>query len=274
MRPIGISEVTRRIMEKCISWVLRKDIQQTAGPLQAATGLQGDAEAAIHSMKLIFEQDSTDGVILADASNAFNSLNRKAALHNIRTICPEFSTVLINTYRIPVCMFIQGGEEILSLEGTTQGDNLAMPFYALGISILLERLKLISPTTSQVSLADDITGARKILDLRIWWDTIISEGKKFGYYVNQSKSWFIIKNPNNLDHTQNIFKDTGIKITCEEKRHLGAVIGSEDLKSAYVREKITNWTQEIIKLTEYSKHNRMLHTQSFAEEFSINTHTS
>ena len=172
MHSIGIGEVTRQIVEKCISWVLHKDIEQAVGPLQAATGLQGGAEAAIHSMKLIFEQDSTDGVILVDASNAFNSLNRKAALHNIRAICPKFSAVFINTYRLPVRMFIQGGEEILPAEGTTRGDNLAMSFYALGTSILLDRLKLISPTTSQVSLADDITGARKILDLRIWCDTI------------------------------------------------------------------------------------------------------
>ena len=87
-------------------------------------------------MKLIFEQDSTDGVILIDASNAFNSLNRKAALHNIQIICPEFSTVLINTYQLTVLMFIQVGEEILSVEDTTQGDILAMSFYALGASIL------------------------------------------------------------------------------------------------------------------------------------------
>ena len=117
-----------------------------------------------------------------------------------------------------------------------------MSCYALGTSIPLDSLKLISPTKSQVSLADDITDAGKILDLRIWWDTIISEGEKFGYYVNESKSWLIIKNPNHLDHAQNIFKDTGIKITCEGKRHLSAVIGSEDFKSEYVREKITNWT--------------------------------
>ena len=158
-----------------------KDIQQAAGPLQAATSLQGGAEAAIHSVKLIFEQDSTDGVIFVGASNAFNSLNRKAALHNIQIICPKFSTVLTNTYRLPMCIFIQSGAEILSVEGSTQVDNIAISFYALGTSILLDRLKLISPTTSQVSLADDIIGAGKVLNLRIWWDTIISEGKKFGY---------------------------------------------------------------------------------------------
>ena len=87
-------------------------------------------------------------------------------------------------------------------------------------------MKLTSPTASEVSLADDIIGAGKILDLRIWWDTIISQGKKFGHYVNESKRWLIIKNPDHLDYANNIFKDTGIKFTCEGKRHLGAVIDS------------------------------------------------
>ena len=72
------------------SWVLRKGIQQAVGPLQTATGLQGGAETAIHSMKLTLEQESTGGVLLVDASNTFNSLNRKAALHKIQIICPEF----------------------------------------------------------------------------------------------------------------------------------------------------------------------------------------
>ena len=87
-------------------------------------------------------------------------------------------------------------------------------------------MKLTPPTASEVSLADDITGAGKILDLRIWREPIISQGKKFGHYVNESKRWLIIKNPNHLDHANNIFKDTGIKFTCEGKRHLGAVIDS------------------------------------------------
>ena len=91
----------RRIIGKCIGWVVKKDIQDVAGPLQMATGLQSGVEAAIHSMKEIFDDEQTDEVILADASNAFNSLNRNAVLHNVQILCPQFSTIVINTYRLP-----------------------------------------------------------------------------------------------------------------------------------------------------------------------------
>ena len=50
-------------------------------------------------MREIFNDEQTEAVILVDASNAFNSLNRQVALHNIRIICPAFSPILINTYR-------------------------------------------------------------------------------------------------------------------------------------------------------------------------------
>ena len=37
-----------------------------------------------------------EAVLLIDANNAFNSLNREAALHNIQILCPSFATILIN----------------------------------------------------------------------------------------------------------------------------------------------------------------------------------
>ena len=142
---------------KIISWVLRTNIQRAAGPLQTKTELQGGEEAAPHSMRQIFEQEDTDGVILVKRSNAFNSLNRNAALHNTRIICPEYSIVPISAYRSPVRMFILGKGELPSVENTTQGNNLAMSFYTLGTSILLDKLKVTSPTVRYFSLADDIT---------------------------------------------------------------------------------------------------------------------
>ena len=84
-------------------------MQAAAGPLQVSAGVKGGAEAAIHAMKNIFELEATDAVILVDAANAFNSLNRAVSLHNMRYLCPPFATVLINTYRIPTRLFITGG---------------------------------------------------------------------------------------------------------------------------------------------------------------------
>ena len=73
----------------------------------------------------------TEAILLIDASNAFNALNRKAALNNIRYTCPEFSNYLINLYRKDAELFIDKSNEIImSREGTTQGGPESMAFYA------------------------------------------------------------------------------------------------------------------------------------------------
>ena len=90
VRPVGVGEVIRRIIGKRIGRVVKKDIQEAVGPLQMETDLQSGAEAAIQSMKEIFDDKQTDVVILLDASIAFNSLNRNAALHNIQIFVHSF----------------------------------------------------------------------------------------------------------------------------------------------------------------------------------------
>ena len=103
VRPIGAGEVLRRIMEKAINWILKDDIQRSAGLLQTATGLKAEAEAAIYSTRRIFEDSSTEAVILVDVNIAFNSINRKVALHNIQVTFPSFGKILISIYPSPSC---------------------------------------------------------------------------------------------------------------------------------------------------------------------------
>ena len=43
----------------------------------------------IHTMRSIFQDSETKAVLVVDANNAFNSLNRKGALHNISIIAPQ-----------------------------------------------------------------------------------------------------------------------------------------------------------------------------------------
>ena len=159
IRPIGIGEVLRRIVGKAIAWDLKIDFKEAAGPIQVCAGHQAGAEAAIHAMQTIFQEENTEGVLLIDASNAFNSMNRAVTLHNIQIICPRASVTLINTYRNPARLFIAGGGEILSREGTTQGDPLAMPFYAVFTSLLITILRQKFDCIKQVWLADDASAA-------------------------------------------------------------------------------------------------------------------
>ena len=57
--------------------------------------------------------EENDAVILVDASNAFNFLNRKVALHSIQYTFPPLALILINTYRQPARLFISAGAELL-----------------------------------------------------------------------------------------------------------------------------------------------------------------
>ena len=57
----------------------------------------------------------------------------------------QFSAILINTNRIPVRMTVFWSKGTVSNEGITQGNNLAMSFYALGATTLLNYLVISSP---------------------------------------------------------------------------------------------------------------------------------
>ena len=253
VRPIGVGEVMRRIVGKTISWALSDDIQEAGGSLQVSTGLKGGAEAAIHAMKNIFELENTDGVILVDAENAFNKLNRQVALHNMQYICPSFATVLINTYRIPARLFIAGGGEIMSAEGTTQGDTLAMQFYGLSTNPLIQTLNYSITNVFQVWLADDATGAGQFHDLKEWWDKVSVEGRRYGYHVKPSKSWLIIKDESRLEEVETIFRNTTIQITTSGKRHLGAALGTEEFKTEYMSDKVDMWCKTLNSLVNIAK---------------------
>ena len=94
VRPIGIGEILRRLVGKVVVAHLREDIINAAGPLQTCAGLKAGIEASIHAMRAIFEEDGTEGILLVDAENAFNELNRSAALHNIQQLCPNTFSII------------------------------------------------------------------------------------------------------------------------------------------------------------------------------------
>ena len=105
-RPIGIGEVPRRIIGKAIMFIIKKDVMRAAGSTQLCAGQEAGIEAIIHAMIELFEADATDALLLVDAANAFNRLNRAVALHNIQFICPPLSMFLsIAIVSLPDCLW-------------------------------------------------------------------------------------------------------------------------------------------------------------------------
>ena len=189
---------------------------------------------------------------MVDAENAFNNLNRIAALHNIKELCPNFHRYLHNTYQLPAKMIIndQNGlnDDILSEEGSTQGDVPAMAMYAIGTKPLLDRLmNTVDPhLCKQVWYADDSSCGGKILEMRKWWDELNTVGKKYGYFPKPSKTIMIVKNPEMLQYAKEVFAGTEICIDVEGERHLGAVIGNLNFKEKYVEKKVVNYCDTAI----------------------------
>ncbi|KAL9984997.1 hypothetical protein ACROYT_G007348 [Oculina patagonica] len=214
---------------------------------------ESGSEAAVHAIHSIFEADETDAVLLIDASNAFNALNRAAALHNIRVLCPPIATYAINTYREPARLFIIGGKEIKSAEGTTQGDPLAMGIYAISLQPLITRLG-ISNDLKQCWFADDASGAGSLEDIKRWWDVLTEAGPDLGYYPNAKKCWLITK-PDKKDHAKAIFEGTAINISTQGQKHLGAALGSRAYLEEYVDGKVEEWVSQVVKLAEYDTSN-------------------
>ena len=185
VRPIGVCETVCRIIGKSILSTIKTDIQEAAGTLQLCAGQEAGCEAAIHAMQQIFKDEHTEAVLLVDASNAFNNLNRQAALHNIHILCPPLATILSSTYQADVQLFIDG-ETLYSREGTTHGDPLAMAMYGIGILPLIHQLTPMNG--KQVWYADDASAGGKISNLLNWWNAVCNKGPGYGYTVNPKKT--------------------------------------------------------------------------------------
>jgi len=112
------AKVCRRLIAKAVLCLNRKDVLQAAGPIQLCAGQPSGCEAAVHTMRT--HQIYAGTILQVDATNAFNCAVSFKKLVELITYCVD-SLLYID------------GDYILSQEGTTQRDSLAMPMHALGL---------------------------------------------------------------------------------------------------------------------------------------------
>ena len=92
IRPVGIGETWRRLLEKCLLRVTGQEAKAACGTEQLAGGLEAGIEGAIHSMRLLWEQHSQEeewGFLLIDTRNAFNEENRTIMIWDVQHACPS-----------------------------------------------------------------------------------------------------------------------------------------------------------------------------------------
>ena len=139
VRPIGICEVSRRIISKAVLYVIKGDIQDAAGSNQLCGGQVAGIEAAVHAVRQLKKWKVFCLLMQAMLLTASIELMRSLTFAAFVLLSPQFSLII---YQGCSELFLRK-DTLLSQEGTTQGDPLAMPFiiYALReeVSPVLQR---------------------------------------------------------------------------------------------------------------------------------------
>ena len=171
-------------------------------------------EIAAHSMHDIFGTNETKAVVVVNAENAFSSINTQVFLHNIKHICLPIAIFVCICYNIPTSLFVLGGNELLSHEGTTQGDPTVMTICGIVLAPLLKHLVTFYPDRDpkMIAFADDLTSAGRLSKLRSWWKFLLDVDPKYGYFPKPSKTLLIVKSGYESKAAE-IFDNTNIKIT-------------------------------------------------------------
>ena len=83
----------------------------------------------------------------------------------------------------------------------------------------------------------DLFGAGSIIGLQKNVGFYQNEGPKYGYFQEETKTWLIVK-PELFSEAKQFFSNTGLNITTEGRKHLGAAVGSASYKEDYVNRKV------------------------------------
>ena len=178
------------------------------------------------------------GVLMVDASSAFNSLNRTAMLLQARVLWPRCARFLFNTYHGWSMLVVRGSSEFLySKEGVTQGDPLSMFMYAIGTLPLIHSLRKPSCWT-RVWYADDASAGGCLSDIRDWFSLLCSRGPAYGHFPEPSKS-LVVVDEHFRSEAESLFQGLGVRIVSGH-RYLGGFIGDLNQKNTFVQMKVDN----------------------------------
>ena len=195
--------------------------------------------------------ESGYGLLLVDARNAFNELNRYNMLWEVYHRCPPLAKIAFNRYRHHSLCILRNemGEDptiIACKEGITQGCCLSMVCYGIALMPLAEWLREQVPGALQPWYADDVSGVGTASDNATVLQLLKEKGPYFGYYPEPDKSHYVCM-PQDEDAARAAFEAADIpKLNYgRSRRYLGGVYGDAAEKEEWVKKKVEKWVDSV-----------------------------
>ena len=112
-----------------------------------------------------------------------------------------------------------------------------MAIYAFSTLPLIDSVKQIGLT--QTGLGEDACGGSMLETIHSWWLRLVSEGPKYGYFVNPQKTWLLVKDQHQ-EKAKELFGDTGVSITSAGRPLLGSPIGKSTYQEEFVSRQVSD----------------------------------
>ena len=256
IRPIGIGDIIRRFIAKCVLLVAGLQATDACGSDQLCAGLKLGCEGAVHGINALWNDLSAGerhGFLLIDADNGFNEFSRIQMLWTCRHEWPQGARFAFNLYRHQSLLLVRdpGGKPfvLFSKEGCTQGCPLAMVLYALGTLPMIRKLKATHPSVFQPWYADDAGAMGKFEDILAMYKHMTDMGRNYGYIPNASKCILVVPDGRKEEADQffNQLHHLNFTITTGA-RYLGGFVGSKSACNDYVSAKVEGWIDGVERL--------------------------
>jgi hypothetical protein len=241
VRPMAVGDTLRRLV--CKLGLKCSKIEATAVlyPHQLGVGVQGEAEAIIHSVAAMMENLKDNDVILQiDFTNAFNLVSREKMMELIRIHLPILTNLVYYLYSRSSNLVI-GDVIIESCSGVQQGCPLAPLLFSLVLRELTEEIANLDINVNQWFLDDGHIvgkGSEVLKALEI----IEERGIILGLFLNLSKCVVLGK------HTDNFPEE--VKRSTAGLVVLGAPVGTSEFVENEVRKIVKKATDALLKSRE------------------------
>eukprot|EP00978_Attheya_sp_CCMP212_P024974 scaffold79458_cov43-Attheya_sp.AAC.1 len=141
---------------------------------------------------------------------------------------------------------------IMSREGVTQGDPMAMVAYGLMLLPLIKLLKKEYPDVSQPWYADDAGAGGSFTAIRKQFESLRKLGPARGYFPESSKSILVVRETNLAAPVKAALGALGFQITTGNQ-YLGGFIGEAAPQEEWVREQTAAWAVAVTTLVQVCK---------------------